>query len=249
MMAADLKFPWGLQPCFQVYGTKRKFQHNGHSEPLDTTDQSIAKRPCFVPSPLQTDTHPHSKLHLPIHDNHTASAPPNSQTPCQRRAASPYEDDDMPSACKQKRLPMNNGTEMCVNDNIESRNWQHSQECIRLQSGEQSEISEQKRLHEEAVAKRADKLQSQLNFLQEIQSQSNDYWAVPQENQLKMADELEQARIAMDTDYAPDYHQYRCLPASAAVPMAGPNAHAKTGHIRCYCKPTWEGMAEPMSYL
>ena len=45
---------------------------------------------------------------------------------------------------------------------------------------------------------------------------------MPQENQLKMADELEQARIAMETDFVPNFHQYGCgVPASAAVPMAG----------------------------
>ena len=49
--------------------------------------------------------------------------------------------------------------------------------------------------------------------------ESNDYWALPQENRLKMEDELEQARIAMETDYVPDPYQYHC--SDVPVPMAG----------------------------
>ena len=38
------KFPWGLQTCFQVYGTKRKFHH--HSEPeMTNTDQVMMSGP------------------------------------------------------------------------------------------------------------------------------------------------------------------------------------------------------------
>ena len=134
--------------------------------------QSVAKRPCFVPSPLQTDTNPHSKIELPIHheNNHSAALSPiDSQAPCQKRAASPYEDDNMPSLCKQEKLSLPVDNDMCVatNGSVElSRNWQHPQECDKVCNSEQYNVWEYKRLHEEEVARRAQRLESQLHFLQ-----------------------------------------------------------------------------------
>lgn len=71
---------------------------------------------------------------------------------------------------------MDNDSDMCMsNEGVGSRNWQHSQECGDLHNqglgdNEQTDMLHCKRLHEEAVAKRAmaEKLQSQLTFLQVI---------------------------------------------------------------------------------
>ncbi|XP_022109452.1 uncharacterized protein LOC110989395 isoform X2 [Acanthaster planci] len=94
--------------------------------------------------------------------------------------------------------------------------------------------------------------QNRLNMLEEVEFESNDYWDVPYDHHLlKMANEIEQARIAMETEEAPCCHQPG-LPTTeptlipASVPL---EIHSTGSHVRCYCKPCWEGLLEPVSYI
>eukprot|EP00057_Strongylocentrotus_purpuratus_P021636 XP_011676110.1 PREDICTED: uncharacterized protein LOC581634 [Strongylocentrotus purpuratus] len=123
--------------------------------------------------------------------------------------------------------------------------WQTPQN-LRKQLEKQIRTPELEHARQESLRAKADKLQSQLHYMKSMEVESNDYWALPQENSLKMEDDLEQARIAMESDYVPDPYQYHC--SDIPVPMAGHDA-GTVNQVRCYCKPNWEGMLDPVGYI
>ncbi|XP_071850490.1 uncharacterized protein [Apostichopus japonicus] len=78
-----------------------------------------------------------------------------------------------------------------------------SQAVARHETGSEEQAMENK----ESLRKRAEKLANTLQFMKEHDISSNDYWAVP--TAYSMEEELENARIAMETDYVPNANQYR----------------------------------------
>ncbi|XP_071478390.1 uncharacterized protein [Diadema antillarum] len=126
-----------------------------------------------------------------------------------------------------------------------SPDWQTS-ENLHKQLMKQVESPDLQQVRQETLRAKAEKLQAQLHYMRSMEVESNDYWALPQENHLRMEDELEQARIAMETDYVPDPYQYYC--SDIPVPLAGHDS-GSSDQVRCYCKPNWEGMLDPIGYI
>ena len=51
-----------------------------------------------------------------------------------------------------------------------------------------------------------------------MEFESNDYWDIPHDHHLlKMAEDLEQARIAMETDFGQGQHQNGCISPSEST--------------------------------
>ncbi|XP_063957217.1 uncharacterized protein LOC135154552 [Lytechinus pictus] len=129
---------------------------------------------------------------------------------------------------------------------VEIDRWSPTPDDIQKQLEKQVRTPELAQARQACLRARVDQLQSQLQYMKSMDVESNDYWALPQENHLKMEDELEQARIAMESDYVPDPFQYHC--SDIPVPMAGHDT-GSVNQVRCYCKPNWEGMLDPIGYI
>ncbi|KAK2168738.1 hypothetical protein NP493_1218g00047 [Ridgeia piscesae] len=76
--------------------------------------------------------------------------------------------------------------------------------------------------------------------------------------QATMIAETEAACLSMDTDYTPDPSQYDTRPATTDNPpvctktwgYCGSGKPSPTsGRVRCYCKPSWEGMLDMRPYI
>ncbi|XP_070564841.1 uncharacterized protein [Ptychodera flava] len=85
-----------------------------------------------------------------------------------------------------------------------------------------------------------------LQFIQEMTMESNDYWCAPMShlnNTLKMQEDLEDDRIRMESDYTPDPEQYRSSSAESVPPLG--YDQTTSGRVRCYCRQNWPEMLGP----
>ncbi|XP_071954972.1 uncharacterized protein [Antedon mediterranea] len=196
------------QPCFQVYGTKRKNTENEDEMTAVVQPEPLvfpfAKRRCFLPNQNQQEVNTDTSFtnNLEMMDNTV----------------------DMEATSIEHQQPSFQQFEMCPQKKLESQEF-----------GRQREL----------LIKRTEKLEEQLKFIQEQEVESNDYWAAPSDSQLTMQDELEQARIQMESDFAPDPYQYSQA-GPDTLPMMGYDVRTK---VRCYCKPTWEGVMNQNCYI
>nr|XP_006814552.1 PREDICTED: uncharacterized protein LOC100369309 isoform X2 [Saccoglossus kowalevskii] len=79
----------------------------------------------------------------------------------------------------------------------------------------------------------------EIQFLQDMNMESNDYWCAPMSNlsnALRMHEDVEEARMRMESDYTPNTAQYITTPADNIPPFVGYDQNMP-GRIRCYCKP------------
>ncbi|XP_033639143.1 uncharacterized protein LOC117299700 [Asterias rubens] len=265
MPSAANYHPWGTlpQPCFQIYGTKRKASHSETS----TNEQfsTAVKRHCIKLSTNQrhtatTDHSPCQPQHL---TNQALSSPWQQRTPPASLSSNPSQAFQQSSSSMQVTVeatstqhqssmhslhpeshgvPLTPGNPHCLKEDPED--WQ-SPENVRRQLELQSE---QQRLGLEAAA-RGTKAEEDSQKL-DMEFESNDYWDVPYNHQLlKMADDLEQARIAMETDMESlQQHNGSITAPSESTVHVSPGLEA-VSHVRCYCKPNWEGLLEPASYI
>ncbi|XP_038053229.1 uncharacterized protein LOC119725745 isoform X4 [Patiria miniata] len=263
--------PWGTLPvsqtCFQIYGTKRKACKATHNDCSNTNEQISAsvKRHCLHPvtrnrlpeeksEPFpQPVTYPASSS---LWQQDMASSPRHSmqehfQTAF-RQPTSMQATDIVQSECTspQSQGFYSNGVHS-VQSPADTTTSGSGLNIGNDQSGGSKSHSWQHKENNQRLFEQRN--QNRIEMLEDLEFESNDYWDVPYDHHLlKMADEVEQARIAMETEDSLPQHQPSGLPTSdstlipASVPL---QIHNAGNHIRCYCKPSWEGLLEPVSYI
>ncbi|XP_033102631.1 uncharacterized protein LOC117105562 [Anneissia japonica] len=239
MPVSEISWTLPSQPCFQLYGTKRKNTDKEEQVIQDSLVIPYAKKMCFLPLEQgqrnQQSIAKNEWLENSKNLEHNGSNTQHvnivmQQTQCTDTQANENSIEMMDSDVAMEETSLNN-------EQIQHINSYQQQHLKQQELGQQREL----------LIKRTEKLEEQLKFIQEQGVESNDYWAAPSDDsRLTMQDELEQARIQMESDFSPDPYQYSYHSGPDALPLMGYDVKSK---VRCYCKPTWEGVMSQNCFM
>ncbi|KAJ8049772.1 hypothetical protein HOLleu_02669 [Holothuria leucospilota] len=191
--------------------------------------ESIVKTDLYVPTLCGHDSLLHNADSEAEHFCHTAGSPCLQGTHvCKVTSASPQDHVD-------ERMDLD-----VVNKSIDHVSPKsHCFENSNVKTGGDS-LDAGSEASKASLREKAEKLASTLQFMKDHNITSNDYWAVPPESELSMEEELEMARVAMETDYAPNPDQYRSHSS---------NSTSRTDKVRVFCKPYWDESLHDQSHF